>query len=823
MPLNKKVLLTAIALAIMVFGTTPALLNAASTPLFHVTLIAPGNANITRRQWGAIIANSMQFVGIDANVVFLSWGAVYARVLTPAPDNIGKTYDNGGYDIQLIGWTPGAFPISGLFQIYYGKNLPPNSNYFLWQNSSFDQSMDTALANGYTPAGQAAVWNAERIQFTDLPASQILFSSVVMPANPAIDFYGYEWVFDNLGPTPDFVKYPGHTSLTLGSTGELLALNPPLSNSWYDTIAFAPLYNGLYGLDSNLNVVPALADNWTISADKYTYTYYMRSATWQDNVPVTADDVLFSFLGYLDYDTGTQQAGYVSGYLGDDVTFTWSNGTQTRLVLNNENGVSWYGPASGTPTVQSDGRVASITASSDNNVVTIKIANFGTSGKPAATFHPEGDGITIIPKHILESVPFSKWLEHPFNTGSGTYTGGDGKQWSGPIGTGPYKFVSYDSVTALVHETKYTDYWNKSAEENNGLFGIQDYYVRYIVEKDPAIAALKTGDVDVLDANYQMQKDARLGVLNFAKVYTLNNAGLQQMGYNMKHPIFGTGMATPAGISDPANAWMYARDVRTAFDLLIPRQLIIDNLLDGYGQPADVHVPPGTTTAGLDWRAPDISPRPYDPNLAKAYLAAAGYQTGVPPITSTRPSVPNFLLGFPLQVSGTFINPVTGKGYGGMVVILQQSTDNKTWTNVMTGSTDASGYYVLNYIPTQAGTFYYRVYFSGVTTSDAAFGGAAGPDYNYSALPTVLPPEAGPSFQQTITSISDLLNSYATQNSVTSLTQQVQSLQSANTQLQTTVNNLQGQLGTTTTLVYGAIVLAIVVGAAGFLFARRKQ
>ena len=36
----------------------------ADPALFKATLIAPGNANITRRQWGQIIANSMQQVGM---------------------------------------------------------------------------------------------------------------------------------------------------------------------------------------------------------------------------------------------------------------------------------------------------------------------------------------------------------------------------------------------------------------------------------------------------------------------------------------------------------------------------------------------------------------------------------------------------------------------------------------------------------------------------------------------------------------------------------------------------------------------------------------
>jgi len=820
MALNKKILLTAIVLAVMVFGTTPILTHAA-TPLFKVTLIAPGNANILRRQWGAIIANSMQFVGIDAQVVFLSWGAVYARSLTPAPDMIGKTYDQGGFDIQLIGWTPGAFPVSGYFQIYYGANTPPNSNYMLWKNATFDKDIETTISNGYNDVGRAAFWDAQTVEFNDLPASQILFSSTVMPANPAVDFNGYAWVWDNLGPVPDFIKYPGHTSFVFASTGELLALNPPLSNSWYDTIAFNPIYSGLFGLDSQLNVVPNLATSVDISADKYTYTYHLRpNVQWQDGAPFTADDVLFSLYGTLYYPTGTQAAGFYSGFIGEDITFVWLNKTQTRLVLNNDEGTAWYGPATGTPTVTAvnPDRKATVTAI-DANTVSIKIANFGASGKPAAIFHPEGDGFAIIPKHVLEGVDAADWLGHSFNTGVGTYTA-NGKPWVGPVGTGPYQFVSYDSVTALVHLKKFNGYWNRTAEEAQGLFGITDYYVKYIVEKDPAIAALKTGDADALDQNYQMQKDVKLGNLAFAKVYTLPNSGIQQMGYNMKHPIFGTGTATPKGQTDPANAWLYARYVRTAFDLLIPRQQIIDQLLDGYGDPADVHVP---TTAVMNMRNPNIHPRPYDPELAKSYLASAGYATGAAPLPAPTPTVPTFYLGFTFPVTGRFANPVTGVGYANMIVVLQQSADNSTWKGVAQSVTGSDGSYTMFATPPSTGTWYYRVYFPGVTAAEAAFGGAAGPNYDYSKLPTVLPPEYGAVSKVTVASLDDTLKGLATSSSVSALQSQLSQLQSSTASLQASIDSLQGQLGTTTTLVYGAIVLAIVVGAAGFLFARRRQ
>jgi ABC-type transport system substrate-binding protein len=53
----------------------------------------------------------------------------------------------------------------------------------------------------------------------------------------------------------------------------------------------------------------------------------------------------------------------------------------------------------------------------------------------------------------------------------------------------------------------------------------------------------------------------------------------------MRHPVFGTGTETPLGKSNPERAAEAARYVRQAFDYLIPRQLIIDNLISGLATP----------------------------------------------------------------------------------------------------------------------------------------------------------------------------------------------------------------------------------------------
>lgn len=789
-----KFLLTLLACSFLVVPFVPRAAGQQQTgSLFKVTLIAPATANLLRRQWTLITANSFQAVGIDARTVALGWAAIFDRVLYPPEANVGKTFDNGGYDIEAIGWTPGLFPLGGIMQIFYGKNLAPTgSNYYLWQNATADSLVEQFMSAGYTAAGMAAFKQWQQVCFQDMPKSTIFYSSTPMVASPALNFQGYEWLYDNVAPVPQFIKTT-QKSVVFAQTGEIVSLMPPLSNSWYDTTIYSPVVEGLFTPDVALNMQPDLATGYTVSADGRTFTYSLRhGVNWQDGYNFTADDVLFSYMAALNPLAGAANAGFVASYVGEDVAFKWLNGTTTRLVFNPDTGEGWY-PAPANVTRDRKGTIEAV----DKYTVKITLPNFGTLSTPAATFHPEADSPYIVPLHVFNGVPFSDWATHPYNTGTGTYTAANGHTFSGPMGTGPYTWVSYDSVAQTVHLTKNQDYWNKTALEAAGMFGIQDYYIKFIVAKDPAVAALKNGEVDILDGQYQLQQDVKAGTFgNWATVYLLKGTGIQEFGYNMRHPIFGTGTATPLGMQDPTKAAYAARCIRQAFDYLIPRQLIIDNLLAGFGDPGATHVAP--TNWGHD---NTISARSYDPNAAKALLAAAGYKTGV-----AAPSAPaaaaSYLLGMPISFSGRFlVDPAIAVVQQGFVALLQQSPDNQTWTNVAQSITTTGGYYSFSYAPTAAGTFYFRVSLPGVGATTAISGTATGPDFPYATeLPRAISAQTSASVAITVVTMDSLLQP-----------------------IKTDVSTLQSQVSSLTTLTWGLGALIVIVAAASWYLITRKK
>ena len=163
----------------------------------------------------------------------------------------------------------------------------------------------------------------------------------------------------------------------------------------------------------------------------------------------------------------------------------------------------------------------------------------------------------------------------------------------------------------------------------------------------------------------------------------------------MQHPIFGTGVNTPLGQSDPSKAAEAARDIRVAFDYAIPRTLIINNLLSGYGVPGATPMLP--TQAFYDT---SINARPYDLAQAKHYLELAGYS---PPALSSSGVV---------NIQG-ILNDTSGNPKPNADVILSSVKDNSTYPNSLTevahSTTDENGFYSFTVTPADSGTYYYYI------------------------------------------------------------------------------------------------------------------
>ena len=85
------------------------------------------------------------------------------------------------------------------------------------------------------------------------------------------------------------------------------SMNPFVSTDYTNRALLAMIYQGLFSVSADYEVVPILCQNYTASADYMSYTFYLnKSATYSDGTSVIIEDVLASY-------QAAQASDYYSG------------------------------------------------------------------------------------------------------------------------------------------------------------------------------------------------------------------------------------------------------------------------------------------------------------------------------------------------------------------------------------------------------------------------------------------------------------------------------------------------------------------------------
>jgi len=189
--------------------------------------------------------------------------------------------------------------------------------------------------------------------------------------------------------------------------------------------------------------------------------------------------------------------------------------------------------------------------------------------------------ITIVPEHLFkEGEDFN---QHPI-----------GRQ---PVGTGPYKFLHWETGKEIVL-VRNEGYWGEKPALDRIIFKV-------ITDSTVALQVLKQGGLDEMGLRaiqWEKQTENKRFEENFRKI-SYYAPSFSYIGWNMRRPIF----------SD--------KRVRQAITMLVDRELFLNKILFGLGT-----VISGPFYINSPEYDKDLKPYPYDPHAALALLKSAGWE-----------------------------------------------------------------------------------------------------------------------------------------------------------------------------------------------------
>ena len=427
-------------------------------------------------------------------------------------------------------------------------------------------------------------------------------------------------------------------TLIVALNSQVKDYNPLISNSVYDKYEQASTYLTL-GLMTTPNsdltftqwqIFPLLAKSWISTSDGLNWTVTINSGlTWQDGSPLTSTDVQFGLNATLDPATGSP---FTSSYLD----------------LFNNTAFSSPSPAA----VQAHA---------------MTVINATTFVLHFARFDPylEANVARILPMpyHQLKNEPFYNWSNDTYDSGATPITG-----------NGPYQYMNKSSDGNTVYLQAWSGWTSSYASKfaSTGSYASNVPSIKNIiitVSNDPAnaVTELKTGQIDYIDSQTGLNTVFNQ-ITAPAVAATYPDNGFQEMGLNMRSPIWGFNPLDPAldysesvnycsTITDTlctntslptlaSNPKMFMQElqgtlynqngkgtngdefffqtlnatqrqwIRQAFDYSVDRQRIIDTNLGGHGYQMATRLLPQTGLANTS-----LTARPYDLGIASKLLS----------------------------------------------------------------------------------------------------------------------------------------------------------------------------------------------------------
>ena len=370
-----------------------------------------------------------------------------------------------------------------------------------------------------------------------------------------------------------FTKAEAVTSRIVFSTlGDPKTFNPALSQEYPNVFLYT--FEGLTTLDGETGeIIPALAESWSMSEDGLTYTFNLREGLqWSDGEPLTADDVLFTYR---------------------DVALNDAIPAPSRDIFR-------IGP---------EGLLPTITKLDDRRV------QFNLP-EPLAPFL-RNTALQILPEHILK--PTIDTLDSEGNPQFlSTWTTGTAP--GSIVCNGPYRLKRYLPSQRVIFERN-PYYWQQDEQGNQQPY-VQELVWEIIESSDNQFLQFRSGGLDLIgiapDEFALMKREEERG--NF----TIYEGG----------PVLGTAFITfnlnkasrnGQPLVDPAKSrWFNSVAFRRAVSYAIDRPTMVNNIYQGLGEPQTSPLP----TQSPFYASPEegIPTYDYDPEKARALLEEDGFQ-----------------------------------------------------------------------------------------------------------------------------------------------------------------------------------------------------
>lgn len=568
---------------------------------FTVYLCVAGG-NPARLARVSLTADSFRRIGINAQIAIYDAHYIYDRVFFPNSSQLGATYSQGGWDIFFIGWSWNPYMMDPTS--LYDSSAIPYCNFMLLN----DSQNDALLAEIRTTYNKTERWELLKEWQTYIhdvsPLAILLYRNETFAYDPTwTNFEDIYYLFPVFGDP--IVRHSSEAEWIIGINSKPDEYLPLLSTRHASKVAIGGVYESLFRYENNGDLFnftqkPALAAaNWMISDDGLNWTLDLRQDVyWPTGHQFNASDVYMTYKAHVIPAAGAARYDqFVAAGLTNE-SFEILGSHRIRVRFNETLGP--YGWAESLLNIQP------------------------------------------LPSFALGTVPYGDWQTHPMNNGTvWTVNDTNGETYTcyGPMGLGPYvcnspnsgwdsssqSFVAYlrgsSNDWGLANGTKIHYFMGVNGFGSSHM--PLTYSTKTIAGLDSNIGALRTGDIDLIDQHtLSLYSPSRIAQITspWGETVSFCDLGFEMMGFNLRHPVLGTGVETPNGQTDPINAELYANYVRQALNYLIPRQVIADMVYDGYALPGWECIPPVSKAFNAD-----LEPFTYQPEQAKTLLQLAGY------------------------------------------------------------------------------------------------------------------------------------------------------------------------------------------------------